>query len=181
MCPVTRPAGLLTPPQTLRCAVPVRMCPCVSGGGVVVAHLPAPLLFSIAAHGAGKCVPGALGPSREAGEPDVEPARGDVGLGLQPPHHKDKLPNHSTTACRHGKAVVRSTTGVRPALLDCLRHRGCCRMDWVWLPMACGAPRASGGAPGRRECFPAQGAAGASCTGCGATARVSQITSKRGC
>ena len=116
-------------------AVPVCMCPCVSeGGGGAVAHLLAPLLFGVGAHGAGKCVPGAPGPGREAGEPDAEPAGGDVGLGSQPPRHKDMLPNHSTTAYWHGKAVVRGTTGVRPALLDCLRHRWCCLAGWVRLP-----------------------------------------------
>ena len=115
--------------------MPVCMCPCVSGGGGrAVAHLLAPLLFGVGAHGAGKCVPGAPGPGREAGEPDAEPAGGDVGLGSQPPRHKDMLPNHSTTAYWHGKAVVRGTTGVRPALLDCLRHRWCCLAGWVRLP-----------------------------------------------
>ena len=155
--------------------MPVCMCPCVfEGGGRAVANLLAPLLFGVGAHGTGKCVPGALRPGREAGEPDAEPAGGDVGLGLQPPRHKDKLPNHSTTACWHGKAVVRGTTGVRPALLDCLRHRWCCHAGWVQLPTAEGVPRAGGGAPGRRECFPALGATGAGCTGCGATARVDE-------
>ena len=117
-------------------------------------------------------MPGAPGPGREAGEPDSEPAGGDVGLGSQPPRHKDMLPNHSTTACWHGKVVVRGTTGVRPALLDCLRHRWCCHAGWVRLPTAEGVPRAGGGAPGRKECFPALGATGAGYTGCGATARV---------
>ena len=84
------------------------------------------------------------------------------------------LPNHSTTACWHGKAVVRGTTGVRPALLDCLRHRWCCHAGRVRLPTAEGVPRAGGGAPGRKECFPALGATGAGCTGCGATARVDE-------
>ena len=157
-------------------AVPVCMCPCVSqrGGGGAVAHLLAPLLFGVGAHGAGKCVPSAPGPGREAGEPDAEPAGGDVGLGSQPPRHKEKLPNRTTTACQRGKAVVCGTTGVRPALLDCLGHRWCCHVGWVWPPTAKGIPRAGGGAPGRRECFPAQGATGASCTGCGATARVDE-------
>ena len=155
-------------------AVPVCMCPSVSegGGGRAVAHLLAPLLFGVGAHGAGKCVPGAPRPGREAGEPDAEPARGDVGLGSRPPRHKDKLPNHSTTACWHGKVVVRGTTGVRPALLDCLRHRWCCHAGW--LPTAEGLPRAGGGAPGRRESFPALGATGAGCTGCGATTRIDE-------
>ena len=139
-----------------------------------MAHLLAPLLFGVGAHGAGKCVRGAPGPGREAGEPDSEPAGGDVGLGSQPPRHKDMLPNHSTTACWHGKAVVRGTTGVIPALLDCLWHRWCCHAGWVRLPTAEGVPRAGGGAPGRRECFPALGATGAGCTGCGATARVDE-------
>ena len=69
--------------------MPVCMCPCVfvEGGGGAVAHLLAPLLFGVGAHGAGKCVPGAPGPGREAGEPDSEPAGGDVGLGSQPPRH----------------------------------------------------------------------------------------------
>ena len=79
-----------------------------------MAHLLAPLLFGVGAHGAGKCVPGAAGPGREAGELDAEPAGGDVGLGSQPPRHKDKLPSRSTTACWHGKAVVRGTTGLDP-------------------------------------------------------------------
>ena len=83
----------------------------------------APLLFGIGTHGAGKCVPGAPSPGREAGEPNAEPTTGDVGLGSQPPRYTDKLPNRSTTACQHGKAVVRGTTGVIPSLLDCLRHR----------------------------------------------------------
>ena len=49
-------------------AVPVCMCPCVSVvGGRAVAHLLAPLLFGVGTHGAGKCVPGAPGPGREAG------------------------------------------------------------------------------------------------------------------
>ena len=47
-------------------------------------------------------------------------------------------------------------------------------MGWVWLPTAEGGPWAGGGAPGRRECFPALGATGASCTGCGATAHVDE-------
>ena len=155
--------------------MPVCMCPCVSvgDGGRAVAHLLAPLLFGVGAHGAGKCVPSAPGPGKEGGEPDSEPAGGDVGLGSQSPRHKDMLPNHSTTACWHGKAVV-GTTGVRPALLDCLRHRWCCHAGWVRLPTAEGVPWAGGGAPGRRECFPALGATGASCTGCGATARVDE-------
>ena len=146
---------------------------CLGGGGGC--GTPAcSIVVRVGTHGAGKCVPGAPGPGREAGEPDAEPAGGDVGLGSQPPCHKDKLPNHSTTACWHRKAVVRGTTGVRPALLDCLRHRWCCHAGWVRLPMAEGVPRAGGGAPGRRECFPALGATGAGCTGCGATARVDE-------
>ena len=141
-CPVTRPAGLLTAPRPRGGARGPEMPPCLcvcalvclGGGGRAVAHLLAPLLFGCGAHGAGKCVPGAPGPGREAGEPDSEPAGGDVGLGSQPPRHKDILPNHSTTAYWHGKAVVRGTTGVRPALLDCLRHRWCCLAGWVRLP-----------------------------------------------
>ena len=115
------------------------VCACVSegGGGGVVAHLLDPLLVGVGTCGAGKCVPGAPDPDREAGEPDAEPAGADVGLGSQSSCHRDKLPNRSTTACRHGKAVVRSTTGVRPTPLDCLRHRWCCHVGWVWLPTAC--------------------------------------------
>ena len=156
-------------------AMPACMCPCVSErGGGGVAHLLAPLLFSVGARGAGKCVPGAPGPGREAGETDAQPTRGDVDQGSQPPHHKNKLPNCSTNALRHGKAVVHGTTGVRLTLLDCLRHRWCCHVGWVWLPSAERVPQAGGGAPGRRECFLALGATGASCTGCGATARVDE-------
>ena len=149
-CPVTRPTGLLTAPRPCGGARGREMPPCLcvcalvclrGGGGGAVAHLLAPLLFGV---GAGKCVPGAPGPGREAGEPDAEPAGGDVGLGSQPPRHKDMLPNHSTTAYWHGKAVVRGTTGVRPALLDCLRHRWCCLASWVRLPR----PRAY---PGQME------------------------------
>ena len=184
-CPGTRPTGLLTAPKPRGGArgrgMPPCLCVCalvcLRGGGGAVAHLLAPLLFGVGAHGAGKCVPGAPGPGREAGERDSEPAGGDVGLSSQPPRHKDMLPNHSTTACWHGKAVVRGTTGVRLALLDCLRHRWCCHVGWVWLPTAQGVPWAGGGAPGRRECFPALGATGAGCTGCtgcGATARVDE-------
>ena len=146
---------------------------CLRGGGGGGAHLLVPLLFGVGAPGAGKCVPGAPGPGREAGEPDAEPAGGEVGLSSQPPRHKAKLPSRSTTACRHGKAVVRGVAGVRPTLLDCPRHRWCCHMGWVWPPTAEGVPRA-GGAPGHRECFPAQGGTGASCTACGATARVDE-------
>ena len=145
-CPVTRPTGLLTAPRPRSGArgreMPPSLCVCAlvclraGGGGGAVAHLPAPLLFGVGTHGAGKCAPGASGPGREAGEPDAEPARGDVGLGSQPPRHKDKLPNRSTTTCWHGKAVVRGTTGVRPTLLDCPWHRWCCHVDWVWLPTA---------------------------------------------
>ena len=126
-CPVTRPTGLLTAPRPRGGARGREMPPCLCvcalvclrGGGRAVAHLLAPLLFGVGAHGAGKCVPGAPSPGREAGDPDSEPAGGDVGLGSQPPRHKDMLPNHSTTACWHGKAVVRGTTRVRPALLEC--------------------------------------------------------------
>ena len=152
-CPVTRPTGLLTAARPRGGARGREMPPCLcvcalvclrGGGGGAVAHLLAPLLFGVGAHGAGKCVPGAPGPGREAGEPDAEPAGGDVGLGSQPPRHKDMLPNHSTTAYWHGKAVVRGTTGVRPALLDCLRHRWCCLAGWVRLPR----PRAY---PGQME------------------------------
>ena len=154
-----------------RC-VPVCMCVCICvfEGGGAVAHLLVPLLFGVGAHGAGKCVSSA-GPGREA---DAEPAWGDVGLGSQLPRHKDKLPNRSTAAYRHGKAVVRGTIGVRPVLLDCPRHRWCCHAGWVRLPAAEGVPRAGGGAPRRRECFPARGATGASCIGGGATARVDE-------
>ena len=138
-CPVTRPTGLLTTPRPRGGArgreMPHCLCVCalVFLRGGAVAHLLAPLLFGVGAHGAGRCVPGAPGPGREAGEPDSEPAGGDVGLGSQPPGHKD-IPNYSTTACWHGKAVVRGTTRVRPALLDCFRHRWCCHAGWVRLP-----------------------------------------------
>ena len=121
-CPVTRPTGLLTAPRPRGGARGREMPPCLGvcalvclrGGRGAVADVLAPLLFGVGAHGAGKCVPGAPGSGREAGDPDAEPTGGDVGLGLQPPRHKDKLPNRSTTACWHGKAVVRGTTGVRP-------------------------------------------------------------------
>ena len=95
-CPVTRPTGLLTAPRPRGGARGREMPPCLCvcalvclwwGGGGAVAHLLAPLLFGVGAHGAGKCVPGAPGPGREAGEPDSEPAGGDVGLGSQPPRH----------------------------------------------------------------------------------------------
>ena len=96
-CPVTRPTGLLTAPRPRGGARGREMPPCLcvcalvclwrGGGGGAVAHLLAPLLFGVGAHGAGKCVPGAPGPGREAGEPDSEPAGGDVGLGSQPPRH----------------------------------------------------------------------------------------------
>ena len=103
--------------------MPVCMCPCVSRGGGVMTHLLAQLLVGVGARGAGKCVPGAPGPGMEVGAHDAEPTGGDVGLNSQPQCHKDKLPNHSTTACRHGKAVVRGTCVVRSALLDCLQHK----------------------------------------------------------
>ena len=96
-CPVTRPTGLLTAPRPRGGARGREMPPCLcvcalvclwrGGGGGGVAHLLAALLFGVGAHGAGKCVPGAPGPGREAGEPDSEPAGGDVGLGSQPPRH----------------------------------------------------------------------------------------------
>ena len=35
--------------------------------------------------------------------------------------------------------------GVRPALLDCLRHRWCCHAGWVRLSTAEGVPRGGGG------------------------------------
>ena len=70
-------------------------------------------------------------------------------MGSQPPRHKDKLPNCSTAAYWHRKAVVRGTTGVKPALLDYLRHRWCSHVGWVWLPAAEGIPRAGGAASGR--------------------------------
>ena len=47
-------------------------------------------------------------------------------------------------------------------------------MGWVLLPTTEGIPPAGGGAEGCTECFPALGATGASCTGCGATARVDE-------
>ena len=134
----------------------------------------APLLVGVGTPGMGKCVLGAPGPGREAGEPDAEPAGADVGLGSQPPCHKDMLPNCLATACWHGKAVARGMIGVTPAFLDCLRHRFCCHVGWVWLPTACGVPWAGRGAPGRRECFPALGATAASCTGCGTTTHVDE-------
>ena len=94
-CPVTRPTGLLTAPRPRGGARGREMPPCLCvcalvclwRGGGAVAHLLAPLLFGVGAHGAGKCVPRAPGPGREAGEPDSEPAGGDVGLGSQPPRH----------------------------------------------------------------------------------------------
>ena len=119
-CPVKRPTGLLTAPrpcprwhlQAGDAAVPLCMRPCVSQRGVGgLSHTYLLQCCSVSTHGAGKCVPGASGPDMGAGEPEVEPTGGDVGLGSQPPRHKDKLPNRSTTACRHGKAMVRGTTG----------------------------------------------------------------------
>ena len=94
-CPVTRPTGLLTAPRPRGGARGREMRPCLCvcalvclwRGGRAVAHLLAPLLFGVGAHGAGKCVPGAPGPGREAGEPDSEPAGGDVGLGSELPRH----------------------------------------------------------------------------------------------
>ena len=91
-CPVTRPTGLLTAPRPRGGArgrvMPPCLCVCalvcLRGGGGGLAHLLAPWLFGVGAHGVGKCVPGAPGPGREAGEPDSEPAGGDVGLGSQP-------------------------------------------------------------------------------------------------
>ena len=53
-------------------------------------------------------------------------------------------------------------------------HRWCSHVRWVWLPTAEGVPRAGGGALGRKECFLALGATGASYTGWGATARVAE-------
>ena len=80
-CPVTRPTGLLTAPRPRGGERGREMPPCLCvcalvclGGGRAVAHLLAPLLFGVRAHGAGKCVPGAPGPGREAGEPDSDPA-----------------------------------------------------------------------------------------------------------
>ena len=140
-CPVTRPAGLLTAPRPRGGARGREMPPCLcvcalvclGGGGLW--HTCLLHCCSAVAHMARGSVCLVLqGPGREAGEPDSEPAGGDVGLGSQPPRHKDILPNHSTTAYWHGKAVVRGTTGVRPALLDCLRHRWCCLAGWVRLP-----------------------------------------------
>ena len=150
------------------------MCRCVSEGGGGLWHTCLLHCCLALAHIVRGSVPGAPGPGREVVEPDAEPAGGDVGLGSQPPRHKDKLPNCSTTAYWHGKAVVRGATGVRPALLDCLRHRWCCHVGWVWLPTTEGIPWAVGGAPGCRECFPALGATSASCTSCGATACVDE-------
>ena len=71
----------------------------------------------------GKCVPGAPSPGRESGELDAEAAGGVVGLGLQPPRHKDKLSNSSTATRWHGKTVVRCTTGWQQ--LVCLRNLLC--------------------------------------------------------
>ena len=70
----------------------------------------------------------------------------------------------------HGKAVVRGTTGVRPHSLTAFGTGGTATRP----PTAEGVPRASGGTPGRRECFPAQSATGAGYTGCGATACVDE-------
>ena len=109
--------------------MPVCMCPCVFEG---LWHTCLLDYWSVLAHGE----PCALGRGREAREPDAKPAGGDVGLASQPARQKDKLPNCSTIACRHGKAVVCGMTRVRPALLDFLWHRWCCHVDWVWLPMA---------------------------------------------
>ena len=70
-------------------------------------------LFSPVQEGSGKVVGSKAGGgwgvahllARQLGgamEPDAGPAGGDVGLGSQPPRHKDKPPNRSTTAGRHG-------------------------------------------------------------------------------
>ena len=107
--------------------------------GDIVAHLLAPLLVGFGARGAGKCVPGAPGPGTEAEEPDTEPAVGDVDLGSQPPCHKDKL--HCPPAREGGGAWH---GWVRPAILECLRHRWCYHVGWVWLPMACWAGLVTG-------------------------------------
>ena len=140
-------------------AVPVCMCPCVSvgGGGRAMAHLLGPLLFGVGANGAGKCVPGAPGPGREAGEPDSEPAGGDVGLGSQPPGHKDMLSNHSTIACWHGKAVARGTIGSDPHSLTAFGTGGAASRDGSGSPR----PRAYHG-----QVEGHQGARVLPCTGC---------------
>ena len=83
-----------------------------------MAHLLAPLLFGVGARGAGKCVHGGSGPGREGGEPDAQPAGADVGVGRQPPGHKDKLPNRPTTAWRHRRwyeAQLQSNSHELPA------------------------------------------------------------------
>ena len=86
---------------------------CLMGGGGV-AHRLLPYCSASAHVVWGSVCFGALDPSREAKEPDAEPAGGDVGLASQPPRHKDKLPNRSTIACRHRKVVIRGTTGPHP-------------------------------------------------------------------
>ena len=130
--------------------VPVCMCPCLSegGGGRAVAHMARGSVCLVLQAPAGRLESLTLSPP------------GEMWAWARNLHvTRNKLPNCSTAACWHGKAVVRGTTGVRPALLDCLRHRWCCHAGWVRLPTAEGVPRAGGGAPRRRECFPAQGAA----------------------
>ena len=90
-----------------------------------------------------------------------------MGLGSQPPHHKDKLPNRSMIACWHGKARL----GLDPHSLNAFGTGGAA----TWAGSSSPRPRAYPGqverpkAPG--ECFPPLGATGASPTGCGVAAR----------
>ena len=111
----SRPTGLLTASIPRGGARGREMPPCLCVCALVCLRgwgCGTPVCSTVARHQRmGKCVPGAPGPGREAGEPDTEAAGGVVRLGSQPPRHKDKLPNSSTTTWWHGKTVVRGTTG----------------------------------------------------------------------
>ena len=135
----------------------------------MVAHLLAPRLVVVRVVCARCSMPRQGG----AREPDAEPAGGDVGLGAQPPPpHKDRLPNRSTSACRHGKGGgTRQDWGWTHTPLPS-GTGGAATWGWARRPTAWGSP--GGGGPGRAVCFPALAPAGANCTGRGATARVDE-------
>ena len=107
-------------------------------------HLLAPLLFGVGAHGTLKCVPRAQGPGMEVGEPDTEPAGRDVGLGSQPPRHKDKLPNHSRLAVCTGRRWYVARLGSHPHSLTAFGTGGAA----MWA--GSGSPR-PGAYPGQVE------------------------------
>ena len=158
-------------------AVPVCMCPCVfvEGGGGGLWHTCLLHCCSALAH----MVRGSVCLVLQA------PAGRLESLTLSPPGEMWAWARnlHVTRTCYPTTPRLPVGTGRRwyvarlgsdPHSLTALGTGGAATRAGSGSPRPRAYRGAGGGSPGRKECFPALGATGAGCTGCGATARVDE-------